>query len=323
MTGFRLMGENPSIPRPCDLLVQDHPNRPYPVVHRVRTSAIVRAAVFLAIFYGIGMVWTYVDFVLGGTSEARYALSQILSAVIAYAVVTLGIEGRRRPYEIQPRRLLGLFRGMVLGGGIIAACVGVLALLGSYSFTGFNPDYSPWIDILFLGVVAGITEEVQMRGVLFRLMEEGLGTWGAVAVSATVFGWTHLSNPDANLWGAIAIALEAGVLLAAVYALTRSLWWCIGVHFAWNVVEGPVFGSIVSATGFQDSWLIGSWTGPQILTGGRFGMEASIVPVILSGGLGVALLVYAWHRGLMVDPIWVRKRKLTEREGIDAQKLVI
>jgi len=314
MTLFTLMGENPSIPRSCDLLSEDHPNRPYPVVHRVRTSAIVRAAVFLALFYGIGTAWLYIDVALDrGMDYAEYALSQILSAVIAYVVVTFAVESRRWPYEIGPRRLLGLVKGMILGGGIIATCVGVLALLGSYSVTGFNPEYWPWLDLLFLGVLAGITEEIQMRGILFRLTEEGLGTWGAVAVSAIVFGWMHLSNPDANLWGAIAIALEAGILLAAVYVITRSLWWCIGVHFAWNIVQGPLFGSIVSATGFQDSWLISSWTGPEILTGGQFGMEASIVPVILSGGLGIVLLAYAWRTGLIVDPMWVRKKKLVDQ----------
>ena len=314
ITLFRLIGERIPVLRSSDLLTEDHPDRPYPVVQRVRTSALIRALVFLAVFFVAMILWTSLDFMVVGSvsaNDAGYALAQMASVIVAYVVLTFAMEARVWPYEIEPRRLLGLVKGMLLGAVVIAACVGILALAGVYSVTGVNSDYSPWLDLLLLGVAAGVTEEIQMRGAVFRLTEEFLGTWGAVAVSALAFGLMHLSNANATLWGAIAIALEAGILLAAVYVLTRSLWWCIGVHFAWNIVEGPVFGSIVSASGTQNSWLIGSWTGPEILTGGQFGLEASIVPVILSGGLGVALLLYAWRKGLMVAPMWTRKKKLT------------
>jgi len=240
-----------------------------------------------------------------------FVLSELVPAITAYLILTLAMEGRVWPWEIKPGRVLGLFKGMFLGALLVAVCVGVLALLGSYSIIGFNWHYSPWNDLLTLGVTAGVAEEIMMRGTLFRLVEEGLGTWGGVAISACVFGGAHLTNPDGTLWGATSIAIEAGILFAAVYIITRSLWWCIGLHFAWNVAEGPVFGSIVSGSGAQDSWLVASWTGPELLTGGVFGLEASIVPVILLGALGVAALVYAWRKGLMISPIWIRKRTLT------------
>jgi len=312
MTLFTLVGEKPPVLRSTDFLSEDHPNRTYP--GRARTSAMIRALVFLAI-YGVAMItWTVADFMLAedrGDNDALYALVQMTSAIVAYLVLVVVMEARARPYEIQPSRIFGLVKGMILGTAIITACIGILALLGSYSIIGTNQDYSPWLDLLLLGVAAGVNEEIQMRGVLFRLVEEGLGTLGAVGISALVFGLMHLSNSSVTAWGTIAIALEAGILLAAVYVLTRSLWWCIGLHFAWNVVEGPVFGSAVSASARDNSWLISSWSGPEILTGGGFGLEASIVLVILSGGLGVALLAYAWRRGLMVAPMWTRKRTPT------------
>jgi membrane protease YdiL (CAAX protease family) len=196
----------------------------------------------------------------------------------------------------------------------VAICVGVLALLGVYRVAEIDPGYftsQAFLSaVLSTGLTAGIAEEILMRGVLFRLVEEGLGTWGAVAVSALIFGGLHLSNPDATVWGALAIAIEAGILFAAVYVITRSLWWCIGLHAAWNLVQGPVFGSIVSGTGARDSWLQAQWSGPDILTGGQFGLEGSIVPVILLGGLGLLLLIYAQRRHIMVAPIWARKAAL-------------
>ena len=314
MTLFTLVGEKPPVLRSSDFLSEDHPNRTYP--GRVRTSALIRALVFLAIYCAAMLIWTVADFMLAGNrsdNDAQYALVQMTSSIVAYFVLVVLIEARVRPYEIQPSRILGLVKGMILGAAIITVCIGILAMLGSYSILGTNPDYSPWLDLLLLGVAAGINEEIQMRGVLFRLVEEGLGTLGAVAISALVFGLMHLSNSSATMWGTIAIALEAGILLAAVYVLTRSLWWCIGLHFAWNVVEGPIFGSAVSASGRDNSWLISSWTGPEILTGGGFGLEASIVLVIVSGSLGVVLLAYAWRKGLVIAPMWTRKKMLTHQ----------
>jgi len=313
MTLFTLVGEKPPVLRSSDLLSEDHPNRTYP--GHARTSAMIRALVFLAIYCTAMIVWTVADFMLAGSqsdNDALYALVQMTSAIVAYFVLIVVMEERVRPYEIQPSRIFGLVKGMVLGGAVITVCIGILALLVSYSIIGTNPNYSPWLDLLLLGVAAGVNEEIQMRGVLFRLVEEGLGTLGAVAISALVFGLMHLSNSSATAWGTIAIALEAGILLAAVYVLTRSLWWCIGLHFAWNVVEGPIFGSAVSASARDGSWLISSWTGLDILTGGGFGLEASIVLVILSGSLGVILLVYAQRRGLMVAPMWARKKTFAQ-----------
>jgi len=243
-------------------------------------------------------------------------LAELASAVIAYAVLVYYMEARNRAYEIEARRLTGLLKGVVLGAVLLSVCIGVLALAGSYSITRINWDYSPWTDLLVTGVIAGVSEEILFRGALFRLVEEGVGTWGAVVVSALAFGGIHLSNPGATLWGAVAIAVEAGILFAAVYTVTRSLWWCIGLHFAWNVMEGPVFGSIVSGSGAQDSWLIASWTGPDILTGGTFGLEASIVPVILLGLIGISLLVYASRKHLMISPIWVRHSRLQKSSSV-------
>jgi len=309
---FRLIGEQAPRIRASDLLTDDHPLRPYPVLNQVRTSAWMRALAFIGVFFAAMLLWTSTIFLTTGIVPlGDIPLAELIGAVIAYPVLTFLMESRVWPYEIEPRRLPGLLKGLLLGAVLASVCVGVLALVGSYSVTGFNGDYSPWTDLLVMGVCAGIAEEILYRGVLFRLVEEGLGTWGAVLVSALVFGGIHLTNPDGTLWGAVAIAIEAGILFAAVYVITRSLWWCIGLHFAWNIMEGPVFGSIVSGSGAQDSWLVASWSGPDILTGGVFGLEASIVPVILLGALGVCLLVYASRKGLMISPIWSRRARLT------------
>ena len=65
---------------------------------------------------------------------------------------------------------------------------------------------------------------------LFRIVEEGLGTWWALAISALLFGAIHIANPGATLWSSAAIAIEAGLLFGLLYHVTRSLPLCMGVH---------------------------------------------------------------------------------------------
>ncbi len=67
-----------------------------------------------------------------------------------------------------------------------------------------------------------------------------------MVISALFFGFGHRGNPGATWVSSLAIAVEAGALLAAAYVATRSLWMPIGLHWAWNLFEGPVWGTPVS-----------------------------------------------------------------------------
>jgi uncharacterized protein len=231
-----------------------------------------------------------------------------LALGLATAVLTLlayrWIVGRteRRPVaELEPagaRR--GLGRGALLGVGMFAAVIANIALLGGYRIDGWA---SPGGFVALIGFMAAaaVTEEVMFRGVLFRHVEKWLGTWWALGLSGLVFGLSHLFNENASLWGAVAIAVEAGGMLAAAYAATRSLWLPIGLHFGWNLAEGGIFGTEVSGNGTPDGLVHGVLSGPAALTGGAFGPEASLYSVL--AGV-VATVVFMWlarRRGNLVS----------------------
>lgn len=227
-------------------------------------------------------------------------------AVLAYLSVVFLIE-RRYPAELAPEALPRLAAAGLLAGSLLfSAVVGVLWLAGSYHLEGINthPNWIPQVAIIGLG--AGVGEELMTRGALFRMVEEGLGTWAALAISALVFGALHLGNPGATWWAAAAIAIEAGLLLGMIYHVTRSLWPCIGLHAAWNVMQGVVYGIPVSGT-HADGFLISSRTGPDWLSGGAFGAEASVVALALCSLCTVSLLAIALNRGSIVPPYWRRK----------------
>jgi membrane protease YdiL (CAAX protease family) len=165
---------------------------------------------------------------------------------------------------------------------------GSVEQLGWGSFLGF-------LAAIGTNVGAAVTEEIVFRAVLFRILAQRWGTGVALTVSALLFGLLHLVNPGASVWGAIAIAIEAGLMLGAAYALTRSLWFPIGLHFGWNMAEGGIFGTTVSGSTNHGGLLHTVLDGPNILTGGDFGPEASVF-AILACGIPALLFLRAARR---------------------------
>lgn len=327
------------VPRPlrdADLLPDDQPFKPFPPIRRWRNNAGVRALVFMATLVAASLLFMIVlvmGLSLTGTTspeDMQATLTPLSSAVLippaalAYWVLTRWFEGRRPVYEASWRRAgRGVLTGLALGAGLMLACTAILGLLGVYRIEGFNPAHNPWPFIIAGGFGAGIFEEILFRGVLFRLVEDTFGTWASAAVSGLVFGFVHMTNDHATVQGALGIALTAGLLLPALYVFTRSLWVVMGVHFAWNVVQGSVLGIVVSGgTAAGDGFIRSSLTGPELLSGGTFGIEASVVTIVLLTLIAAWLFTQVHRRGLVVQPSWVRRRRLSAAEPVNPAELV-
>lgn len=276
-------------------------------------SPVARIVTFTALLFGLGFAVHAVPPLLGWTAKTasplQHALAtlcmQLVPTLIGYVMLVKLVE-RRRLDELSLRSLAPFgAAGLLAGTVLFSIVVGVLWLLGSYHVTGINPQVNWLPAVLVAGIGAGIGEEILTRGVLFRIIEEGLGTWWALAISALFFGAAHIANPGATLWSSLAIAVEAGVLLALIYHVTRSLWACIGLHAAWNIMQGTVYGIPVSGMPV-DGWLVSTRTGQDWLSGGGFGAEASVVALALCSLCSVALLVIALRRSSIVPPCWRR-----------------
>jgi hypothetical protein len=106
---------------------------------------------------------------------------------------------------------------------------------------------------------------------------------------------------------AVGIAFEAGVMLGAAYMLTRSLWLPMGLHAAWNFTQGEIYDIPVSGTpvhGIVDAQL----SGDPLLTGNGFGLEASLIAIVVATVFGLWLLWLAIRKGELMQPFWVRRR---------------
>ncbi len=200
-----------------------------------------------------------------------------------------------------------LLLGALLGVVLLSVIMGIIALGGGYRITGVN---SPQVMLYALGVgiVSGFVEEVVMRGVFYRIVEESLGTWIATLLSALLFGFLHAGNDNATLVSSLSIAISAGPLLAWAYIMTRRLWICIGIHFAWNFTLGGVYGAAVSGNNMPGLFS-SELSGPELLSGGAFGPEASVVTMVAALGLSIVLYVIAAQRGHVIKPFWSRSRR--------------
>lgn len=187
--------------------------------------------------------------------------------------------------------------GMGVGFFYFVAVVGIMMAVSLYKIDGYQLPWARLADAFFYFLIVAIGEEIIFRGVLFRWIDERFGFWWAMIVSGLIFGLVHLTNDNATLLGAIGIALEAGLLLGAAYKWAGTLWLPIGIHWAWNFAQGNIFGFAVSGNNAGDSIIQATIDGPQWLTGGAFGAEASVISMVV---------------GLAVTAVFVRRIMLSK-----------
>lgn len=285
------------------------------------TSPFLRLPAALAftvpVFIGQGAVWKLAR----EWGKVPVALLSLAIAAglgwAAYALYTRLLE-RRAADELGLRGAWREFgAGWLIGTLLFGVTIGALALFGAYRATGWREPLSIVTIPLCVSLAAAVIEEIIARGIVFRLLEESLGTWIALAISAALFGLGHLSNPNATLLAALAIALEAGVLFAAAFVLTRRLWLAIGLHAAWNFTQSGIFSVPMSGIPMH-GLVVGELAGPAWLSGGAFGAEGSVVAVVVCTALGAALLALARRRGRFIAPFW-RRRAAPPAERVEAR----
>lgn len=266
---------------------------------RWASSAWVRLPVLFIPMLAMDSISASITGAAGGNAVTGLLAGLVTSTLTlaAYFWLVRYLEGRR-PQELA---LAGarpqLRRGLLIGLALFSVVIGLVAMLGDYHVLGWG-SVGGTLATLGLMCCAAVAEELAFRGALFRVLEEKAGTYGALIFSGLVFGGLHLVNKDATIWGALAIAVEAGMMLAAAYAATRSLWLVIGIHLAWNFAEEGIFGTAESGAGTGTGGLLhASVSGPAILTGGTFGPEASIFAILVCSVPMVLFLRAAKRRG--------------------------
>ncbi|MBN8808725.1 MAG: CPBP family intramembrane metalloprotease [Sphingomonas sp.] len=263
----------------------------FPVMLAACALFLLVAAVLGLKLLGVGL--GYFSHVPG----ARYLVPLIeAAAFILVYVVFVRIVERRRDFEELDKAGWLTEVGLGFGGGL-ALCLaifGVQAAAGAVSVEGFTLSRG-LLAPAFTQVCTVICLELALRGLFFRLAERLVGSWLALLASAAFFGGGVLLSgmPTSS---ALAAGLQSGLLFAAVYMVTRRLWAAIGLHAAIGVAQMALYGA--------NGLVVSRVAGPDWLTGGAGGADASLPGLAITALLVATLLATAIRRGRIVRPIW-------------------
>ncbi|MFZ6655346.1 lysostaphin resistance A-like protein [Undibacterium sp. TJN19] len=280
--------------------------------------AIVRLLLVIVMVFGTMALSRFINSKLFGSDHMylRNAINVIVTLGAYWLYVHL-IE-KRQATELTLWRALPEFgAGILVASGLCVAVVSILSLLGMFHIDGVNYENNQsalyaMLDPLAKFMVVALMEELFFRAILFRMIEASLGSIGALLISALLFGFAHSYNDGATIYSSLAIAIEAGFTFGVAYMLTRRLALCVGMHLAWNFTQGAIFSVAVSGTEGK-GWLKTHMTGSDWLTGGSFGVEASVVTVLLMTAVGLIFFILAKRKGHFIYGFW-------QKQAVPAQR---
>lgn len=160
--------------------------------------------------------------------------------------------------------------------------------------TSVNAQPEVLIGTLFVYFVAAAMEEVMIRGYVQGRLMTKMNRFPAMVIASLIFSLMHIFNSNIDVLPLINLFL-AGLLLGASYMYTRNLWFPIFLHTAWNWIQGSVLGYEVSGTKMFPSMISLHLPEENIINGGRFGFEGSIICTILTL-IATALIIVYYER---------------------------
>lgn len=170
-----------------------------------------------------------------------------------------------------------LFGGFLFGFLVLSFVILILYLLGYYSIDGIS-DLSYLLAPFSFLVLAALIEEVFFRLIIYRIIEKWIGTYLALLLISIIFTVPHLFNDNVTLLSVL-LLLTFGFAHSIMYTYTKRLWLPFAFHLGWNFAQ-PFYGSNLSGT--EEEHIINStFDGPVLLIGSEFGIEDSILSIIL------------------------------------------
>ncbi|MBK6592816.1 MAG: CPBP family intramembrane metalloprotease [Burkholderiales bacterium] len=277
-----------------------------PLAHRILRFPLTRIVLALVFFM--------VPFLLIQAGATHFFEEKLFSRLgqffgacmgcLSYAFYVVKIEKRAVSELALPGALREYSAGFVLGGLMVCLSVAAIAAFGGVRTLSLASGSVIALPLL-MHITVGLIEEMAMRGIFFRVLQESVGSWLALLASGLVFGAMHMINDNISVLAIANIAL-AGVFFAAAFLLTGRLWLCAALHAGWNFFQDGVFSLAVSGHEVKAGLLVTELSGPDWLTGGAFGIEGSAVDLVLVALATTAMVMLAQRRGRMVPPTWRR-----------------
>lgn len=228
-------------------------------------------------------------------------LERLLMLVGYLSAAVLVLRWRKLPLSLLGMSLKGRGKDLLAGLGVAvllyAVGFGTSLLMGTVEIASVQWVPRDLLGTLLFFLLVAVTEEVMLRGfVLGRMLSAGMNRFVALFLSSALFSAMHLFNPNFALLPFVNILL-AGCLLGASFLYTRNLCFPVVLHWFWNWLQGPVLGYEVSGMDSGETLLTLRLTGSDLLTGGSFGFEGSLLCTVLLVVGTLAIVAYYERRG--------------------------
>lgn len=228
-------------------------------------------------------------------------LERLLMLVGYLSAAVLVLRWRNLPLSLLGMSLRGRGKDLLAGLGVAvllyAVGFGTSLLMGTVEIASVEWVPRDLLGTLLFFLLVAVTEEVMLRGfVLGRMLSAGMNRFVALFLSSALFSAMHLFNPNFALLPFVNILL-AGCLLGASFLYTRNLCFPVVLHWFWNWLQGPVLGYEVSGMDSGETLLTLRLTGSDLLTGGSFGFEGSLLCTVLLVVGTLAIIGYYERRG--------------------------
>lgn len=277
-------------------------------------QVLVAFLLLFAAFFALQIVWgvavTMGGKAIGLSDALRMTISRIGSVVLLTGMVELvsrRVTGRTI-WQLSFNGVRVWWQDLVVGLGLGA--LGMTALFVLYTAAGWltvegnaftAQPISEWLSSLWVALVinaaVAFSEELLFRGFFQTALSEAWGKWLGLIGMAIPFAALHylVSTASEVSFGWFMLGLLApSLMLGWVYIRTGSLWLPMGLHFAWNMLQGEVLNLVADTAPDRVVGLFTQFDAPGWLAGTAYGIETGLL-VLLPVGL-VVLGVWLWTR---------------------------
>jgi len=282
--------------------VDSMPSGPAPSRTRFLLAGLLKLIVAAACFVGAIAAFKLIVYrALAAMFTWDPVTSSVVRPVGIFLAMVLSYWGFVHFYERRTARELAPRLGWIVLAGVAgSASIGV-TILTLYATRHFEVvAYHGWGaagGVFGMLWIAAALEEIAFRGILFRLIEERIGTAAAIVGSSVIFAVAHLANNGAG-WISTIVATLAGIMWAELFVLTRNLWVTTAHHCCWNSTVFLTGVNLSGETEMRASAPFETIThGSALWTGGAFGPENCWINLVVMTAICVGLWSVTRHRG--------------------------
>ena len=245
------------------------------------------AAIFVLVFSQIGAQLTASAFYLIGISIGICnIIAGIIYILLTYFLLNI-LVSKFLKTDIRILRITVNVKWIIVAIALPVIVKGIFLLLpGEFVSSGMDKNQmftTLSSGIVFTGIAAGLVEEMVFRGVIMSLIRERWNTKAAILVPSVLFASVHLIGMNFSALSSI-LVLAAGTMVGIMFSMivieSDSVWNSGIVHSIWNII---IIGGGLGISEKANEYSVMTYVLDSksfAITGGEFGIEASVVALI-------------------------------------------